>query len=322
MHTILDNAAQSIQIGIEDYKNDDPRRLLSAVRNVQAGILLLCKEQLRRLSPPDSEEVLLRQRTKAVRRGGVIAMAGDGRKTVDQAQIRDRFKQLGIAIDWKPLERLTAYRNDIEHYRLAGSREEVAASIAGSAKIIRQLISDILGAEPLEVLGAACWQALLDTEAVYDAELDGCRQALAPIEWYSAAVAASPDDLACPKCESELITQADPLNADQSRADFRCRSCGARFCSEELIDSVIGRVLYADFYIAMTDGGDDPVVECASCNQDTYVLEEGRCAACGYAEPILRCGECAIEISSNDNLRHDGRCVPCFLASEALADDR
>jgi len=52
VHTILDNAVQSIQIGIEDYRSSDPRRLLSAIRNVQAGILLLCKEQLRRLSPP------------------------------------------------------------------------------------------------------------------------------------------------------------------------------------------------------------------------------------------------------------------------------
>jgi len=46
MHTILDNAIQSIQIGIEDYRSDDPRRLLSAVRNVRTGIVLLCEEQL------------------------------------------------------------------------------------------------------------------------------------------------------------------------------------------------------------------------------------------------------------------------------------
>lgn len=46
MDTILTNAIQSIQIGVEDYRSDDRRRLLSAIRNVQAGILLLCKEKL------------------------------------------------------------------------------------------------------------------------------------------------------------------------------------------------------------------------------------------------------------------------------------
>jgi hypothetical protein len=51
VETILKNAVQSIQIGLEDYRDTDARRLLSAVRNFQAGILLLCKEQLRRLSP-------------------------------------------------------------------------------------------------------------------------------------------------------------------------------------------------------------------------------------------------------------------------------
>lgn len=56
---ILANAAASIRLGIEDYQasDDDKDRVLSAVRNVYAGILLLCKEVLRRLFPDD--EVLL-----------------------------------------------------------------------------------------------------------------------------------------------------------------------------------------------------------------------------------------------------------------------
>lgn len=59
MHTLLSNAIQSIEIGVEDFQSQDQRRLLSAVRNIQAGILLLCKEHLRKLSPPTSDEVLV-----------------------------------------------------------------------------------------------------------------------------------------------------------------------------------------------------------------------------------------------------------------------
>jgi hypothetical protein len=47
MDTILENAVQSIQIGVEDYESDDPRRMLSAIRNVTAGILLLFKEKIK-----------------------------------------------------------------------------------------------------------------------------------------------------------------------------------------------------------------------------------------------------------------------------------
>ncbi len=46
MKTLFDNAVQSIQLGIEDYQSNDPKRTLSAVRNFYAGTLLLAKETL------------------------------------------------------------------------------------------------------------------------------------------------------------------------------------------------------------------------------------------------------------------------------------
>jgi hypothetical protein len=58
--TLFANAIETIQIGVEDLLRNDERRVLSAVRNVHAGVLLLCKEKLRRLSPDD--EILLAQR--------------------------------------------------------------------------------------------------------------------------------------------------------------------------------------------------------------------------------------------------------------------
>ena len=321
MHTILDNAVQSVQIGIEDYRAKDPRRLLSAVRNVQAGVLLLCKEQLRRLSPPGSDEMLLKLKTKAIRRDGVIVMIGDGRKTVDQQQIRERFRQLDIQVDWKPLEKLTELRNAIEHYRYAGDPRDLVEAIAGSARIIRQLISEVLGGEPVALLGRSCWEVLLETEAVFEAELAACRATLDAIDWYAPAVAEALDELSCPSCGSILIAQADTSNTIQDHADFLCRSCGTQLSSQELIEPALGQILYADFYIAMTDGGEEPVIECAGCEAETFILEAGVCAACGYTVPVYHCGECEVEIGEHDFERHDGRCVPCFLSSEMVHAD-
>ena len=49
--SMLDNAIQSIQIGMEDFHEEDERRVLSAIRNLYAGILLLFKYKLQQLSP-------------------------------------------------------------------------------------------------------------------------------------------------------------------------------------------------------------------------------------------------------------------------------
>ena len=56
---LLENAVQSIQVGVEDYGVASSPRLLSAARNIHAGNLLLFKEALHRLSPADSNDALI-----------------------------------------------------------------------------------------------------------------------------------------------------------------------------------------------------------------------------------------------------------------------
>lgn len=101
MESLLTNAVQSIEIGVEDFRSSDPRRLISAVRNVQAGVLLLCNEKLRALSPAGSDEVLIKARiTPGLDAAGNLAFKGQGEKTADEQQIIERFGQLGIKLDW------------------------------------------------------------------------------------------------------------------------------------------------------------------------------------------------------------------------------
>lgn len=56
---LLKNALQCIQVGIEDYESGKAERSGSSVRNIHAGLLLLLKERLRRLSPSGSNDCLL-----------------------------------------------------------------------------------------------------------------------------------------------------------------------------------------------------------------------------------------------------------------------
>lgn len=313
MDTILTNALQSIQIGIEDYQSDDPRRMLSAIRNVQAGILLLCKEKLRRLSPDGSQEVLLKERVLPARLGDEIRFVGKGGKTVDGYGIKQRFSALGLEIEWKPLDRLTDFRNTIEHYHYAGDRSELAAAVASSAAIIRQLIEEMLDARPPELLGDACWSRLLEIESFYEAEFARAQATIVGIAWYGASMSAAVDsgELLCPTCGSGLIAQDEPANEDPGMADWRCRSCGAQPTLAELATRALEDHLYADFYIAMTDGGDNPLVECQGCEDDLFVLDDMICAGCGY-QPRAHCTDCRIEISSETAVTYDGCCGICF----------
>ena len=49
--SLLQNAIDSIEMGVEDHEHADQRRAAFAVRNFFAGVLLLLKEKLRQESP-------------------------------------------------------------------------------------------------------------------------------------------------------------------------------------------------------------------------------------------------------------------------------
>ena len=59
--SILNNAIDSIAVGLEDYSlsASDPRRIVSCTRNIFAGVLLLFKHKLSLLSDLDSDEALV-----------------------------------------------------------------------------------------------------------------------------------------------------------------------------------------------------------------------------------------------------------------------
>ena len=103
MNKLLQNAINSIEIGIEDYElsKQNDRRIISCVRNIFAGILLLFKYKLAELSPANSDEVLIKQNILWVIEDDNIIAKGKGEKTVDVQSIKDRFKSLNINVTWK-----------------------------------------------------------------------------------------------------------------------------------------------------------------------------------------------------------------------------
>jgi hypothetical protein len=297
MHAILENAVQSLQIGIEDSQSKDTRRVLSATRNITAGVLLLFKEKLRQLSPPDSDDVLIKQKSRIFKApDGSIQVRGFGKKTVDVTQIQERLTDLSVDVDWKRANAIVDVRNQVEHHRLAVSSTQLKELIYGSFVVISDFIAKHLNAEPVHLLGEAAWNVMLEEAQVYKALLDECSAELNKISWPDEIHERLSGHLSCGQCSSELVKPNDPSEADPRLLVFTCKACGQQAEYADLVERAVDACFAGEHYIAMTDGGDPPVDDCFECGRSTYVHELDECVACGVTLPHRKCARCGSPI--------------------------
>jgi hypothetical protein len=308
MDTILTNAVASVQIGVEDYLSDDPRRVLSAVRNISAGILLLFKERLLELSPPDSNEVLIKKQIHPKRApSGALVFVGIGKNTVDVHQIRERFASLGITADWKRVDGVVNIRNNVEHYCTTEPTARLKELLADSFIVMRDFITTELKREPLELLGEATWQTLLDVATVYTKEQEECEEAKAQIDWGITGIEQVAQYLRCEHCGSELLKPINPEEEVTAAINFQCAACGETSSFEDIAESAAEECFGAEMYIAMTDGGDPPLVDCFECGKTTFLLEDELCIVCGATPHHRNCAVCGESLSVEEQ-DYDGLC--------------
>jgi hypothetical protein len=295
---LLTNAVESIQVGVEDYQAGTPSRLLSAVRNIHAGILLLYKEALRRESPADTNDVLMMAKIIPIRDARGIVFVGDGRKTADVQQIRERFDGVGIVTDWKRFERINDARNDVEHRYPTVDQKALQGLISDSFILVRNFITDELHDDPLVLLGEDTWQAMLEVAEVYKKEKEGCQQLMAKIDWVSPALKEGLEDLTCSSCGSELL-RPTLLRESYSDVTLECTSCGNTEDAQEYIPRAIASALGGSAYIAAKEGGETPYVSCPECGEKAYVIDERRCTYCEH-EADHTCARCGTEIPAEE----------------------
>lgn len=306
---ILQNAVDSIALGVEDFSNPDPRRLVSCTRNIFAGILLLLKYKLSQLSPPGSDEVLIKQRVLPTLDPTTgLRWQGKGKKTVDVQQIRERFNNLDIAVDWQRVDHINEYRNDIEHYFSTLSHNAVRALIADSFVVIRDFIRDQLNQDPLTLLGSSAWGVLANVAEVYEKEKQECTEHLEAVDWKYNYLESALIEYRCPECGSGLI-DVTANGADRETVAFTCRSCGEQWSFEDLAPLAISDFFAEDNYRSIKDGGDPVTITCPGCHEDTYVLEDNECVLC--EESVDReCQMCGTEIPPEE-IDGKGYCSWC-----------
>lgn len=293
---MINNAVQSIQIGVEDYRalSEDPRRAASAVRNLAAGVLLLLKHKLAILSPDGSDAALIRDRLLPVLLpDGTVSVRGasGGRKTVDAAQIEERLRSLGVDVDWPRVRAIVRVRNEIEHYCTSTSVARIQELLADVFVVIRAFIVTQMQEEPVDLLGAATWATLLEVHDVYAQEAAAVAKALAAVAWGDEGVAHVVSHLRCATCQSELLKPIDP-EADPSALELQCSSCGEVHEFADLAEAAAEEAYFADQYLPMTDGGEPALDTCPECGRNTFLVSSATCIACGTGLDYTACGLC------------------------------
>ncbi|WP_367112045.1 hypothetical protein [uncultured Psychrobacter sp.] len=293
--SILKNAVDSIAIGLEDFESADKRRIVSSARNIFAGILLLFKYKLCELSPIDSDEALIKQKVlPAFDATGVVNWVGKGNKTVDVQNIKERFKSLGVIVEWQRLDRINKYRNDIEHYYSTLNNESVQQLISDSFIIIRNFIVDELDEDPKQLLGEEYWKILVDVNEVYEKEKQECNSSLLGLKYFNNKILCALQAYNCAKCGSGLIEST--LNTGHSiESLFKCRSCENELYYEDIVNDAIDDYFADDLYLSHKDGDDAPVIECPSCFDGRYLFHEELCVICGDSA-THECSRCGISI--------------------------
>jgi len=293
---LLTNAIESIQVGVKDYETGTPSRLLSAVRNIHAGILLLYKEALRRESPNDTNNVLMMAEIIPIRDARGIVFVGHGTKTADVRQIRERLDGIGFVTDWKRFERINKVRNEVEHLHPSVDQKALQGLISDSFILIRNFMADELHEDPLVLLGEETWQTMLEVAEVYQKEKRRCKQLMAQVEWISPALKEGLADQTCSNCGSDLL-RPGLVRTPYTEVSLERISCGETEDANSYIPKAIASALSLASYEAAKDGGETPYVRCPECNKKTYVMEERRCALCEH-EAEHNCERCGMQITA------------------------
>jgi hypothetical protein len=309
--SLLSNAIESIQVGVEDYLMGDSKRYLSAVRNICAGMLLLYKEKLCRLSPLSDKEVLIKKDIRPIDDGaGNITFIGTGKKTVDVQEIKERFSSLKITVDWKKFDELNQLRNNIEHYYTDKSPDAVREVIAKSFILIRDFISDCLDEEPHQLLGDVCWQALLETADVYKAEEEACKQSFEDIEFKHQILREAVEQIRCPSCHSSLIKARDVSEFSIFTA-LSCGSCGKAF---EFGD-VMSECLEDCEHLSDSEEGFAYCSDCEYTGQPSVVPttdDEWFCLSCLTThDEVGSCGYCSEFVAGDLEDSYMSGCLMC-----------
>lgn len=319
---LVDNAVNSIKLGIEDFNasradGKNSLRAVSAARNFYAGLLLLFKFRIA-VTTHDVEksEGLVYDAEKIlpfVNDRGDIEWRPVGLKktTIDYAAIKSRFESLGIKTDWNAVKSLQECRNDLEHFSSDHSMADIGRFVANLFPLLHRFIADELQWAPAELLGSA-WSSMIEFHDFYSATQERIKS-----QWDSVGLPVDASNLLkecrCPECNSGLLG-ANRFNieckvpVDTSDFRYECVECHHSDSLSELLEAELSLIQDSDPFSEESN-----IVECDSCFFVLFSLIDEHCHWCGYTKTFPRCNCCNSHLSELE-ARHG--CTTCERCNE------
>lgn len=308
---LLQNAFDSIELGMDDFSWGEHKRIISAVRNFYAGVLLLGKECLIRAVPGDRNMSAIYSRyTPYIDEEDMgLKFKPIGIKTVDLEEMKKRFESFGLSWPKTDMRRLQILRNNLEHFHAKESINQMKEVIKECFPIVENFF-DILELDPSQEIGDA-WSTMLKEKDFFN---DIQQRCLKSFENISFPIEIDFEKIKCSICNSSLIYQEDPTNVCLSDVEVRCRSCGEYDIAPYGFPSMVIEALYhrADF-ISVKYHGETVIFDCNSCGEGTYV-STGDVNICFSCEESVggECARCGDDLSiENQSINNSSYCDYC-----------
>lgn len=314
-HILANNAKGSISIGIEDYffSKDctDPEkkkfRMISSVRNIYAGILLMFKELLLRKST-EGRCLIYKTMTHAVQ-----ILWQDGRqlnkdgKTINVQEIKKLFQEFNVHYDEEALNQLNTERNSLEHFSAEISDDYLEKLLISAHEIIINFVVNELQ-DPLENwINSEQWHKIEMSYTLVRREQQRLLDSYNDFIFNSETESERMKESICPNCSSMLL---EPVNT-ATGVKMKCQYCHKKYTPVDIIAQE-----HADDTHLMLRGGNATVGCCPNCGEKTLENDDDQdtytCPHCEYTQSshCNLCGE-RIFLDEIDLLGDSETCCYC-----------
>lgn len=309
MSEIYDNAISSLILGVEDYQSDDDRRMISALRNFYAGVLLLGKACLLNAADvSDPMEVLAARFTPKLNTTGEVVYENESFTTVDLQGLQNRFKGFGLVWPQGDIKRLQKLRNNSEHYHVDTPKETIQQAISECFPLVAGFL-EILEKDPTQELGAT-WEIMIKEKALFKEQLQKCQKSFSEIEWKELVDASKVE---CLNCQMPLLAQEDEQNSDPALISAKCLACSHEHDALYIIENTIEHKFGVDNLLSAIQSNTQLIYTCPECSEDTYVYNDewNMCLYCLH-EMTTECSRCSNEITPDTmSYENNGLCDYC-----------
>lgn len=331
---LFENAISSIQLGFEDYvaSKKDSRRILSAVRNVHAGILLFLMSAIKSHTPNQSDILIRKQFTLEIKNDQVIPVAIN-KKTINRDEIIERLKIVNKPLDSESiilLEKLGKIRNDVEHHFTADPATKIQEYIFDAFWLIKKLRSLYSNLTDNDFFGEFIYSELMKDDESYRRQVELCYEKWAKLN-LNAIEKRMPEkifDLASEQFAPEMTKCLNKIYKNETEdrkieykciieflSDIECNKCKSNFIEPNELSQDLWPQLYCNSCRNILDFKD--VIE--EHLEKFFAYEIAKAGSKGGIFALERCPKC--NLGCYLNFTNDDKCLFCGNTEEKPYDE-